>query len=103
MIPILMPHGLTVSSPISLPGDLPAAIKNAHHPVDPGISLEGWLIGRVEISFFEVIPIRIVFSANNRVAVRNNHRLPIDTDEGGCHLIATFVVLGFPGMIAILV
>src|SRR5436305_10897348 len=102
MVTILMQPWLTFRPPISLPRDFPASIENIHGAVDAGIPVEGWLIRRVEIAFFQFIPVRIVFPSDDRVATRDNDRFTVDADEGRRYFITTFIILRLPSMIAIL-
>src|SRR5437764_11865851 len=103
MIAILMQKRIGIGCPISLARDLAPAIKNIHGPVDAGISLESRFIRGIEISFFELVSIRIIFPANDGVAVRDDHRFAIDPYERDRDFIATFIILRFPSVVSILV
>src|SRR5205814_7667585 len=103
MVAVLMQQRLAIRPPISFARDLATAVKNINDPVDPGFSFEGRFAGGIEVSFFKLTPIRIVFSADDGVAARDNVRFAIDTYESSSDFIASFIILRFPGVVSVFV
>src|SRR5437762_2941251 len=60
VIAILMEDGFVVRSPISFPRHFAASVEGTNYPMDSRIPFQGRFIVRVEVGFFQFVPIRII-------------------------------------------
>src|SRR5256885_17107876 len=87
VIAILMEERFVVRSPIPFPRHFATPVEGTNYPTDSRIPFRGRFIVRVEVGFFQFVPIRIVLPLHDGIPACDHDRLAIDPNKSCAGLV----------------